>query len=204
MITLSFKTKGMSTEVHFFLTKRWWTDIKISAIKLKLMDFKETCSSSANSDQFKDNEMRGSCSTHREMRNAYKIVTGKITRRRKDNIKMHLTEVGCIGVDWIKPTHDSVQWWDLEKDGTFGFHKRRRNSISWVNGFSWSHLFLGLTRRRFLYAYPFPMLQIKSLDRKICSKHLRYLIPSMKIKFSSFCAHFNLTTSICGFEQYKL
>jgi hypothetical protein len=35
-------------------------------------------------------------------------------RRRDDNIKMDLQEVGCGSTDWIKLALDRVRWWALE------------------------------------------------------------------------------------------
>ena len=35
---------------------------------------------------------------------------GRPTRRRKDNIKMDLQEVGCGGMDWIDLAKDRERW----------------------------------------------------------------------------------------------
>jgi hypothetical protein len=54
-----------------------------------------------------------------EERNAYNILMGKPEgkrplgrqrRRRVDNIKMDLTEIGWDGMDWIDMTQDRDQW----------------------------------------------------------------------------------------------
>jgi hypothetical protein len=53
------------------------------------------------------------------MRNAYKIVVGKVERKRplgglrhrwKVNIKMNCREMGWEFVDWIHLAQDRVQW----------------------------------------------------------------------------------------------
>jgi hypothetical protein len=62
--------------------------------------------------------MGGACSTNGENRNSYRILVGmqegKIPlgrpRRRWDNIKMDLTEIGLDGVDWIDMAQDRDQW----------------------------------------------------------------------------------------------
>jgi hypothetical protein len=55
------------------------------------------------------NEIGRACSTHGEMRNAYKIWVGSPVRKRplrrprlrwEDNIKMVFQEIGWEGVDW--------------------------------------------------------------------------------------------------------
>jgi hypothetical protein len=57
-------------------------------------------------------------------RNAYRILVGnpeekrplrKPTRRRVDNIKMDLREIGWDGMDWIDLTQDRDQWSALVK-----------------------------------------------------------------------------------------
>ena len=45
--------------------------------------------------------MGGACGTYRERRGVYRVLVGRPKRRWEDNIKMHLQEVGCGGVDWI-------------------------------------------------------------------------------------------------------
>jgi hypothetical protein len=59
------------------------------------------------------------CSTNGEKRNAYRILVGKLEgkrllrrrrRRRVDNIKMYLREIGWVGMDWIYLAQDRDQW----------------------------------------------------------------------------------------------
>jgi hypothetical protein len=59
------------------------------------------------------------CSTHGEKRNAYRILVGKPEgrrplgrprRKREDNIKMDLMDIGWGGVDWIALAQDRDQW----------------------------------------------------------------------------------------------
>jgi hypothetical protein len=38
---------------------------------------------------------------------------GRPTRRWKDNIKMNLQDVGCVGMDWVELTQDRSRWWAL-------------------------------------------------------------------------------------------
>jgi hypothetical protein len=68
-----------------------------------------------------------------EMRNAHKILIGKpngkrplvrFRRRREDNIRMKLREIGWEGVDWIHLTQDRDQWRTF-MNKTFVFHKSR-------------------------------------------------------------------------------
>jgi hypothetical protein len=63
--------------------------------------------------------MGGACSTNGEKRNAYRILMGtpegkrplgRPRRRRVDNIKMDLREIGWDGADWIDMTQDRDQW----------------------------------------------------------------------------------------------
>jgi hypothetical protein len=60
--------------------------------------------------QIKKDEMGAACSSHGEIRNAYKIVVvypegkrpiGRLRRRWKDNIKIDLGDIGFRGVDRI-------------------------------------------------------------------------------------------------------
>ena len=39
-----------------------------------------------------------------------KSPLGRPTRRWEDNIKMHLQEVGCGGMDWIELAQDKDRW----------------------------------------------------------------------------------------------
>jgi hypothetical protein len=66
----------------------------------------------------KEDEMISACSTN-EKRTAYRILVGKpggkwpLGRERcrwVDNIKMHLKEIKCHGVDWIDVAQDRDQW----------------------------------------------------------------------------------------------
>jgi hypothetical protein len=59
--------------------------------------------------------MGGACSTNGERRSAYKMLVGspegkrplgRPRRRREDNIKMDLREIGWGGMDWIDVTQD--------------------------------------------------------------------------------------------------
>jgi hypothetical protein len=60
--------------------------------------------------QVKEDEMGRACSTNVEKRNAYRILVGnsegkrplgRPRRRRVNDIKMYLREIGWDGVDWI-------------------------------------------------------------------------------------------------------
>jgi hypothetical protein len=64
-------------------------------------------------------EMGGACSKNGEKRNTYRILVrkperkrprGRPKRRRMDNIKMDLKEIGWDGVDWIDMARDRDQW----------------------------------------------------------------------------------------------
>jgi hypothetical protein len=66
--------------------------------------------------------MGGSCSTNEEKRNAYRLLVrkpegkrplGRTRRRRADNIRMDLGEVGWGDVDWIGLAQDRNRWRDL-------------------------------------------------------------------------------------------
>jgi hypothetical protein len=69
--------------------------------------------------QVAEDEMGGPCSTNGEKRNAYKLLVGKPEgkrplrrprRRRADNIRMDLGEVGWGDVDWIGLARDRNRW----------------------------------------------------------------------------------------------
>jgi hypothetical protein len=56
------------------------------------------------------------CSTHGEIRNAYKILVGKLEERPLgrprdtcENIRMGLKEICCKGTEWIQLAQDMVQ-----------------------------------------------------------------------------------------------
>jgi hypothetical protein len=62
--------------------------------------------------------MYRACSTNGEKRNAYRLLMGKPEGKRPlggsrcrwvDNIKMHLREIGCGGMDWIDLARDRDQ-----------------------------------------------------------------------------------------------
>jgi hypothetical protein len=63
--------------------------------------------------------MSRACSTIGEKRNAYRILMGnpererplgRPRRRRVDNIKMDLREIGWNGIDWIDLAQNRDQW----------------------------------------------------------------------------------------------
>jgi hypothetical protein len=67
-------------------------------------------------------EMDGVCSAHGEMRNAYKILVGKLEGKRrlripgykwKDSIKIDLRKITFAGVGWINMAQDRDRWRDL-------------------------------------------------------------------------------------------
>jgi hypothetical protein len=63
--------------------------------------------------------MGRACSTHGGKRNAYRILVrkpgrkrplGRPRRRREDNIKMDIREIGWGGMDWIDLAQNRDQW----------------------------------------------------------------------------------------------
>jgi hypothetical protein len=63
--------------------------------------------------------MGGACSSDGEGRGVYRVLVGKAEgkrpmgrprRRWEDNIKVHLQEVGCGGMDWIELALDKDTW----------------------------------------------------------------------------------------------
>jgi hypothetical protein len=59
------------------------------------------------------------CSTNLEKRNAYRILVGKLERKRPlgiprrrpvNNVKMDLREMGRVGMGWIDLAQDRNQW----------------------------------------------------------------------------------------------
>ena len=63
--------------------------------------------------------MGGAYSSYGERRDIYRVLVGKPEgkrplgrprRRWKNNIKMDLQEVGCVGMDWIELAQDR-DWW---------------------------------------------------------------------------------------------
>jgi hypothetical protein len=76
--------------------------------------------------KIKEDEIGRACNTHGEVRNAYKILIGKIEgkrplRRHKhkwedfSSIKIDFNERELEGVDWINLAQDRDQWWALTK-----------------------------------------------------------------------------------------
>jgi len=68
--------------------------------------------------------MGGACSAYRERRGICRVLVGKSAekrphgrpkRRREDNIKIDLREMGCGGMDWIELAQDKDRWWALAK-----------------------------------------------------------------------------------------
>jgi len=62
--------------------------------------------------------MGGTCDVYWGRRGVYRVLVGKLRerttwkprRRWEDNIKMHLQEVGCGGMDWIELAQDRDRW----------------------------------------------------------------------------------------------
>jgi hypothetical protein len=62
--------------------------------------------------------MGGACSADGEERGVYKVLVGKLERKRlvrprrrwEDNIRMDLQEVGCGDVDWVGLAQDRDGW----------------------------------------------------------------------------------------------
>jgi hypothetical protein len=63
--------------------------------------------------------MGRACGMHREKRNAYRILVGKLEgkiqlgkpgRRWEDNVKMDLQEIGWSDMDWVHLAQDRGQW----------------------------------------------------------------------------------------------
>jgi hypothetical protein len=61
----------------------------------------------------------GTCSTHGKGRDVYRVLVGRPEgkrslerprRRREDNIKMDLREIGIDGANWIRLARNRVQW----------------------------------------------------------------------------------------------
>jgi hypothetical protein len=69
-----------------------------------------------------EDDTGGARSTPGEMRDAYTILVKKLEgkrqlerlgRKHENNIKTHLKETGCYGVDWIHLAEEKDQWRDL-------------------------------------------------------------------------------------------
>ena len=79
--------------------------------------------------------MGGSCRASWERRGVYRVLMGKHEgkrpvwrprRRREDNIKMDLEEVGCGSMDWIDMAQNRDNWRSPVKAVmNFGFPKTR-------------------------------------------------------------------------------
>jgi len=74
------------------------------------------------SDQVKEDEVGGACSTHGRIEKCIKILVGKtegkgplwrFRRRWEYNIRMYLRERGSEGVNWMHLAQDRGQWWAL-------------------------------------------------------------------------------------------
>ena len=72
------------------------------------------------SDKIKKNEMGGACGAYGGGKRHVRVLLGKPEgkrplgrprRRREDNIKMDLQEVGCGDRDWIDLAQDRDRWW---------------------------------------------------------------------------------------------
>jgi hypothetical protein len=70
-------------------------------------------------EQIKEGDMAGHVAYMWEMRNAYKILVGKLEGKRPlkrprhrwdDTIKMNLREIGWDGVNWIHLAQDKDRW----------------------------------------------------------------------------------------------
>jgi hypothetical protein len=83
----------------------------------------------------KEDEIGGVCSTHGTYENCILTLVGKPEgkkplgrprRRREDNIRLHVTEIGLESVDWIQLAQDRDQWWDVVNTvRNLRFHKKR-------------------------------------------------------------------------------